>query len=152
MKIRALLGLALLLALAACSLPALTQPAPTVTPAPSPLRTAPPLPTSRVQTPEPGLLLRGKVLLPDGKPLAGVKIYRQLAGYPGEVVAESGADGYYENELKKIPGDEMITIWAELDGYLLTPDNKGCQNEKCFWRHYYSYEERAIFFTAHPKP
>jgi hypothetical protein len=89
---------------------------------------------------ETGLVLKGTVTL-DEKPLEGVKIYRSFASYEGEVVAVTGKDGTYRSEFMYIPGDEMVTVWAELEGYTFTPENE-------YWRHYYSYEERTVDFVA----
>ena len=89
---------------------------------------------------ETGLLVKGTVTL-DGSPLEGVKIYRSFASYEGEVVAVTGRDGTYRSEFMFIPGDEMVTVWAELEGYTFTPENE-------YWRHYYGYEERTVDFTA----
>jgi hypothetical protein len=98
------------------------------------------------------LVLRGRVLLRDGSPLQGVKIFRSLAGYQGEAVAVTGADGFFESDLKYIPGDEMISVWAELPGYTISPDDTSCQDGRCYWRHYASFEERSLFFTAQSQP
>jgi hypothetical protein len=91
-------------------------------------------------TGETGLLVKGTVTL-DGHPLEGVKIYRSFASYEGEVVAVTGKDGTYRSEFMFIPGDEMVTVWAELEGYAFTPEYE-------YWRHYHSYEERTLDFTA----
>jgi hypothetical protein len=77
----------------------------------------------------------------DGSPLEGVKIYRSFASYEGEVVAVSGKDGTYRSEFMFIPGDEMVTVWAELDGHTFEPEN-------VYWRHYYGYEESTLDFTG----
>ena len=89
---------------------------------------------------DPGLVVKGTVTL-DGQPLEGVKIYRSLASYEGEVVAVTGTDGTYRSEFMYIPGDEMVTVWAELEGYSFTP-------EQDYWRHYYGHEERTVDFTG----
>jgi hypothetical protein len=107
-------------------------------------RTVPPTeqPVLREPSPSPsvGLLLQGSVTL-DGKPLPGVKIFRSYASYPGEVVATTGRDGTYRSEFMFIPGDEMVTVWAELEGYTFAPENE-------YWRHYHGYEERTVDFMA----
>jgi hypothetical protein len=89
---------------------------------------------------ETGLLVKGTVTL-DGYPLEGVKIYRSFASYEGEAVAVTGKDGTYRSEFMFIPGDEMVTVWAELEGYAFAPEYE-------YWRHYHSYEERTLDFTA----
>jgi hypothetical protein len=91
-------------------------------------------------TPSAGLVLQGNVTV-NGKPLAGVRIFRSYASYPGEVVATSGKDGTYRSEFMFIPGDEMVTVWAELEGYAFTPEN-------VYWRHYHGYEERTLDFSV----
>jgi hypothetical protein len=96
-----------------------------------------------VQEQEPGLVINGRVWQSsmgcDG--LSNVKIYRSFAAYPGEVEAVTDSFGFYESEYIYIPGDEMVTVWAELDGYSFEPDFY-------YWRHYYGYEERRINFQA----
>ena len=87
-----------------------------------------------------GLVVQGKVTL-DGRPLEGVKVYRSLASYEGEVVAITGKDGNYRSEFMYIPGDEMVTVWAEQEGYTFKPEN-------VYWRHYHGYEERTLDFTG----
>jgi len=133
--------LMLVLALSACAAPAPVTPSlppsptiPTVPPTLEPVLNGP------TPTPAPGLVVKGTVTL-DGKPLPGVKIYRSYASYPGEVVATSGNDGTYRSEFAFIPGDEMVTVWAELEGYTFQP-------EKEYWRHYYGYEEKTLDFKA----
>ena len=76
-----------------------------------------------------------------GPGLAGVKIYRGYASYPGVVVATTGQDGHYQSDFAPIPGDEMVTVRAELEGYTFEP-------EQCSWRHYYGYESRTLNFVA----
>jgi hypothetical protein len=87
-----------------------------------------------------GLLLKGTVTI-DGRPLEEVKIYRSFAAYKGEVVAVTGKDGTYRSKFMAIPGDEMVTVWVELEGYTFMPENVN-------WRHYYGYEERTVDFKA----
>ena len=91
-------------------------------------------------TDETGLVVKGTVTL-DGNPLEGVKIYRSFASYEGEVVAITGRDGTYQSEFTFIPGDEMVTVWAELEGYTFEPDKE-------YWRHYHGYEERTMDFEG----
>lgn len=95
---------------------------------------------NQVNTDDPGLVIKGNVIL-DGQPLEGVRIYRSFASYEGEVVAVTGRDGTYRSEFMFIPGDEMVTVWAELEGYTFTPENE-------YWRHYYGFEVRTVDFTA----
>lgn len=95
------------------------------------------------QEQEPGLVIKGRVWQSstgcDG--LSNVKIYRSFAAYPGEVEVVTDSFGFYESEYIYIPGDEMVSVWAELEGYSFEPDFY-------YWRHYYGYEERRIDFQA----
>jgi hypothetical protein len=129
--------LMLVLVLSACAGTALITPSPVVS---TLLPTE--LSVTRVNTAtgQTGLVVQGTVTL-DEKPLEGVRIYRSFASYKGEVVAVTGKDGTYRSEFMYIPGDEMVTVWAELEGYAFTPEN-------VYWRHYHSYEERTLDFTA----
>lgn len=122
------------LALSACAGTAPVRPATTMPPTQQPV-------TQDVSPAgETGLVLQGTVTL-DGNPLEGVKIVRSFASYEGEVVAITGKDGTYRSEFMFIPGDEMVTVWAELEGYTFTPENE-------YWRHYYGYEERTVDFAG----
>ena len=85
-------------------------------------------------------MARGRVTF-DGKGLADVSIYRSYASYPGELIATTDADGYFQSEFMGIPGDEMISVWAELQNYIFDPPNYR-------WRHYYGYEEPTLDFVA----
>ena len=105
-----------------------------------------PQPTSDgTPEPAPGLVVQGHARLntEDGPGLAGVRIYRQYASYAGEVVATTDQDGTYQSDFAPIPGDEMVTIWAELEGYTFRP-------ERYNWRHYHGYESRTLDFVAVP--
>jgi len=103
-----------------------------------------PTPTSSAQ-PTPGLVIQGHVWLnaDGGASLAGVKIYRRYASYPGVLLATTDQDGYYQSNFAYVPGDEMVTVWAELDGYTFEP-------EQYYWRHYYGHESRTLNFVATP--
>ena len=151
----------LVLLLAACQLPTPVTPTPlpTLTPAwtiypspvpsstftltpvgiPSETPTLPPTVATQL-THAPGLLVRGRVTF-DGAGLAGVSIYRRYSAYPPVLIAVTDADGYYQSEFMNIPGDEMVTILAELAGYIFDPPY-------VYWRHYYGYEETTCDFTA----
>jgi hypothetical protein len=107
-----------------------------------------PLPTSLTHTKQAGLVLRGRVYLADGTPLEGVSILRAFAGYPGTVVAQSNADGYFESPFQPIPGDENTTVWAEKAGYTFTASDPSCKEGKCNWRHYYGFEDKILYFIA----
>jgi len=134
---RGMVFLMFVLTLSACAVPS------PVTSLPATITLPPTLvPVLNGPTPTPalGLVVQGRVTL-DGKPLGGVKIYRSYASYPGEVVATTSKDGTYRSDYMFIPGDEMVTVWAELKGYTFKP-------EKEFWRHYYGYEERTMDFVA----
>ena len=127
----------LLVTLSACAGTAPVRPTPAATMVPP---TRQPVPQDDSATRETGLILQGTVTL-DGSPLEGVSIYLSFASYEGEVVAVSGKDGTYRSEFMFIPGDEMVTVWAELEGYAFMPENE-------YWRHYYGYEERTVDFKA----
>ncbi len=87
-----------------------------------------------------GLNLQGTVRL-NGSGLSGVHIYRSYASYSGVLVATTGSDGTYKPDFMPIPGDEMITVWADLAGYTFSPANSN-------WRHYHSVENKVLDFTA----
>ena len=103
-----------------------------------------PTPTSTTQ-PEAGLVVQGHVWLnaEEGVGLPNVKIYRRYASYPSELVATTDQDGYYQSDFAPIPGDEMVTVWAELEGYTFEP-------KQYYWRHYYGYESETLNFVAVP--
>ncbi|MGD8625893.1 MAG: hypothetical protein PVJ34_15260 [Anaerolineae bacterium] len=91
----------------------------------------------------PGLIVEGQVWLhhEGGPGLAGVKIYRRFASYPGTVVATTRPDGSYQSGFSYIPGDEMVRVWAELTPYAFQPSIYD-------WRHYHSYEVKTCNFVA----
>jgi hypothetical protein len=122
--------------------PTRTRLPPTKTPTATITLTVPTAAITRgiTRTPAPGLILQGRVTH-EGDGLKGVKIYRSYASYGGELVAATDADGYYQSEYMFIPGDEMVTVWAELDGYVFEPERE-------YWRHYYGLEQRTLDFTA----
>jgi len=96
-------------------------------------------------TPEPGgpgLYLKGTVRR-NGVGVAGVKIYRGYASLSGVVVATTGSDGTYQAAFAPIPGDETITVRAELAGYSFEP-------AQVSWRHYYGIETKTVDFIAAP--
>ena len=90
-----------------------------------------------------GLIVQGHVWLnhEGGPGLAGVDIYRRYAAYPGTVVATTQADGFYQSGFAYIPGDETVTVWAELGGYTFEP-------ALYIWRHYNSVEVATRDFVA----
>lgn len=95
-------------------------------------------------TTSPGLMVRGHVRLgsASGTGLPGVAIHLFYAAYaPGDIVATTDASGYYEVPFRPIPGDEMVTVWADLAGYAFEPPQHS-------WRHYYGYEEAIRDFVA----
>jgi hypothetical protein len=100
----------------------------------------------RVDSPEvvatPGLLVYGTVTNRSGAGVAGVNIFRSYASYSGIVIATTDADGDYQSDFYAIPGDEMVTVWAEGLGYEYKP-------EHYYWRHYYGFEQTNCSFLAH---
>jgi hypothetical protein len=121
----------------ACNLPIPTSPTPdlTLTPLPEPS------PTSSNM---PGMIVRGQVTV-NGVALAGVKIYKRFSAYPAELIAVTDENGYYESDFINIPGDEMVSIEAELAGYIFDPPYY-------YWRHYHGYEITTCDFSATPTP
>ena len=101
---------------------------------------SPPAPTATTQ---PGLDLLGQVRLTDGSGVAGVRVCRTFAAYPGEAVATTDQDGHYQAEYVSIPGDEMVGVWPELEGYSFEP-------KLYYWRHYHGHEVRSLDFVALP--
>ena len=133
MQRKAILFLTLIL-LVACSFPSLVVP--TVTPT-----SAAPFPTA---VDMPGVVVRGHVTF-NGKGLAGVNIYKRFSAYPRELVASTDKDGYYESAFIPIPGDEMVSVEAELTGYTFDPPYH-------YWRHYHGYELTTRDFKATASP
>jgi hypothetical protein len=88
-----------------------------------------------------GVRIFGHASTNDGSGLSSVRIFLSLAAYPGEIVATTDKNGDFRSDFKFIPGDENVTIWAELDGYSFTPSNY-------LWRHYHGFEDRTFNFTA----
>jgi hypothetical protein len=100
---------------------------------------------SRTAKPDAGVVVQGHVWLDaeEGAGLADVVIYRRYSAYPGVLVATTDQDGHYRSDFAPIPGDEMVTVWAELEGYTFEP-------EEYTWRHYYGSESRTLDFVAVP--
>ena len=92
---------------------------------------------------QPGLVVRGRVRLTDDSGLADVRLCRSFAAYPGETVAISDRNGFYQSEFVDIPGDEMVSVWPEAEGYRFEPRFYD-------WRHYHGYEVRLLDFVAIP--
>ena len=104
--------------------------------------TSPPVATIEptiTTVPGPGLVVHGKVQDLSGAGVENVDIYRSYSAYPGEVIATTDANGRYTSVFYPIPGDEMVTVWAEKVNLEFTPVN-------CSWRHYYGYEEKECNF------
>ena len=89
----------------------------------------------------PGLIVYGYVRDEGGVGLANVEIYRNYASYPAELIATTDADGYYESDFYPIPGDEMVSVYAQHAGVSFEP-------EYYRWRHYYGYEKTECDFSA----
>ena len=130
MKIRIILTL-LVIALTACV--SVFPSTATQSPEPSPIFTS-----------SPGLIARGRVTLNEVG-LEGVKIYRRFSAYPPELIAVTDENGNYESAFIPIPGDEMVSIEAELAGYEFEPPYH-------YWRHYHGYEETTCDFAAVSMP
>jgi hypothetical protein len=96
--------------------------------------------TATPQT-SPGLVVYGSVLSANGSGLDNVSIYRSYASYQGVEIAMTDSAGYYQSDFFSIPGDEMVSIWAEKAGVQFTPAS-------CNWRHYAGYEMKACNFTV----
>jgi len=90
----------------------------------------------------PGLVVYGSVRGADGRGLENVPIYRSYAVYQGVQIAQTDGAGYYQSDFYSIPGDEMVTVWAELPGLQFSPEN-------CYWRHYSGFEMKTCNFTAY---
>ena len=103
-------------------------------------------------THQPGLIIEGQVQLEDGSGLAGVKIYRGFASYPGVEIAATDKLGSYQSGFQFIPGDEMVRVWAELPGYTFKIEQSipGLEPGIYYWRHYYGVEQRELNFIAIP--
>ncbi len=91
----------------------------------------------------PGIVISGSVRNSNGEGVENVAIYDNYASYPGRLIATTDAAGNYESKFYPIPGDEMVTVWAELSGLQFQP-------EYCYSRHYYGYEKRTCDFLAQP--
>jgi hypothetical protein len=90
------------------------------------------------------MTVHGTVTL-NGEGLQGVSIYKRFSAYPRELVATTDENGYYESEFIFIPGDEMVSIEAELAGYTFDPPYY-------YWRHYHSYVDYTRDFSAIAAP
>ncbi|HEX9091211.1 MAG TPA: hypothetical protein VF831_06965 [Anaerolineales bacterium] len=89
----------------------------------------------------PGLIVYGYVRDASGAGLANVGIYRNYASYPAELIATTDAEGYYESDFYPVPGDEMVSVYAQYAGVEFEP-------EYVRWRHYYGYEKTECDFSA----
>jgi len=89
----------------------------------------------------PGLFVYGTVRDLSGAGVENAYIYRSYASYPGDLLAMTDAGGNYLSDFYSIPGDEMITIWANKTGLVFEPD-------KYYWRHYFGYEQVECNFLA----
>jgi hypothetical protein len=125
-------------------------PTPMASPTDAPINCSTPLATNSIPTQpatlspsdtQTGVCIDGRVALNDGSGLANVRIYISLAAYAGEIIATTDSNGDFRSGLKFIPGDENVTVWAELEGYIFNPPNY-------HWRHYHGLELRTLHFTA----
>ena len=96
---------------------------------------------SPTAVPAPGLVVFGKVTDQNGVGVENVNIYRSYAAYSGVVIAATDANGEYASIFYPIPGDENVSIWAELPGSAFDP-------EYCRWRHYFGFEKRECNFQV----
>jgi len=133
-----MLSTGMLLILTSCN-----RPAQLFTPAPSGVIT----PSATVEQtitaePAPGLVVFGTVKDGSGAGVENVQIFRSYSAYPGEVIATTDAKGQFISVLYPIPGDEMVSVWAEKPGLVFEPLNYQ-------WRHYYGYENKECDFLAH---
>jgi hypothetical protein len=87
-----------------------------------------------------GMIVRGHVTI-NGTGLMGVNIYKRFSAYPRELIATTDKNGYYESTFIAIPGDEMVSIEAELAGYNFDPPYY-------YWRHYHGFEDTTRDFVA----
>jgi hypothetical protein len=92
---------------------------------------------------EPGLMVSGSVRSSNGSGVDKVAIYINYASYPGRMIAMTDASGNYQSDFFPIPGDEMVSVWAERSGSLFLP-------ELCYWRHYYGNETKTCDFVIQP--
>ena len=129
MKLKMILTLTVI-QLTACNLPSPTSATMTVT-----LPPVTPTPENRT-----GMIIRGHVTL-NGVGLAAVKIYKRFSAYPRDLIALTDENGYYESDFIGIPGDEMVSIEAELAGYTFDPPFY-------YWRHYHGFEDTTCDFVA----
>ena len=96
--------------------------------------------------PTPGLDLQGHVWInrENGAGLGNVTIYQRYTPYyTAQVVATTAPDGYYQPDFAYIPGDEVVFVWAELEGYTMNPTEHS-------WMHYTGYESKELNFVAIP--
>ncbi len=106
--------------------------------------------TTSTPDPRPGLILRGNVRLANGQGLADARIFIALASYAGKIAAVTDSNGDYQSEFQFIPGEEMIRVWAELDGYAIMPEEESQESGEYFWRHYFGLETLVLNFLARP--
>ena len=129
---RIIIQLLMLVLLLACNFPA---------PGAQPL--TPPLPPeSPTAVNTPGMIVHGHVTV-SGVGLAGVELYKRFSAYPRGLIATTDENGYYESAFIDIPGDEMVSIEAELAGYTFDPSYY-------YWRHYHGFEDTTRDFVAAP--
>jgi len=74
-------------------------------------------------TPVPGLVVYGNVKDRRGVGVAGVNIYRKYAIYQAVLLATTDEDRYYQSDFYPIPGDEMVSVWAEGLGLTYEPEH-----------------------------
>jgi hypothetical protein len=75
--------------------------------------------------------------------LSEVRILQSYSSCPGTPECTIHHTGHLESHLGPIPGDEMNTVWAELDGYTFDPPSYS-------WRHCAGAESQTLSFVASP--
>ncbi len=91
----------------------------------------------------PGIVVSGSVRNSNGVGVENVAIYAKYAGYAKLLIATTDNVGNYQSVFYTIPGDEMVTVWAERSGLQFKADT-------CYWQHYSGHELKACDFLAQP--
>jgi hypothetical protein len=73
--------------------------------------------------------------------VADAKIYLQLGSGKVHLFAVTNPDGDYQSGFIYVPLGEMISVWAEKEGYTFSP-------QRYVWQHSTRYEEYMLIFEA----